>query len=77
MNPTIEEEISEHPFDIVDQVDEQGMPLLSGGISKRGPAKLPELWTSVISLSHDNLTNIRSIPIETDIKIVKNIEINE
>ena len=77
MNPTIEEEISEHPFDIADQAVVQGIALLWGTESRRGPAKLPELWTRVISLSHDNLTNIRSIPIDTDINIVKNIEIND
>lgn len=77
MNPSIEEEISEHPFDLADQAAEFGISSQWGGVSKRGPAKIPELWTRVISLSYDDLNNIRPIAIDIDIDIVKNIENND
>lgn len=56
MDPILEEEISEHPFDPYEQTAlHLGQDPNIAVKSKRGGQKLPELWTKVISLSHDNL----------------------
>ena len=68
MDQLIEEEISEHPFDPFEQTAlHLGQDLNLAAKSKRGPAKLAEMWTRIISLSHDNLQHIRLVPIEQDI----------
>ena len=76
MNHSFEDEISEHPFDPFElQALQMGQGHATVGKSKRGPIRIPEQWTRVISISHDNLQHIRLVSIETDIAIMQNIEI--
>ena len=71
MDPILEEEISEHPFDPYEQTAlHLGQDPNLTIKSKRGPTKLAEMWTKVISLSYDNLQHIRIGPIDIDIDIV-------
>ena len=41
---------------------------------KRGRKKLPDLWTRVVSMSCDNLTNIKGYSIATDLLVNEGIE---
>ena len=41
---------------------------------KKGSRKLPEQWTRVISLSHDNVQNLETFSIETDLLMASVIE---
>jgi len=41
---------------------------------KKGSRKLPEQWTRVISLSHDNVQNLETFSIETDLLMASEIE---
>ena len=60
----LEQEISEHPWDPA-----QADPLQTANpMEMRGRPKLPELWTRVISVHHDDLTAIECIVIANDQK---------
>ena len=76
MDPDIQEEISEYPFDPLDpQINQREDYKNQPARLKRGPAKLQDQWTGVISLHRDNLSKIRTRAVENDIAIVKNIDI--
>ena len=55
----LEQEISEHPFDPAQAAQ---MPDVNH-IEARGRPKLPELWTRVISVHHDDLNAIEFVVI--------------
>ena len=70
MNPLIEEEISDYPFDPLEMGAIQTGAYPGEGVkSRRGAPKLLDMWTRVISFSYDNLQHIRCVPIQTDIEI--------
>ena len=54
--------------------DVDGLSASSLVVSKKGSRKLPEQWTRVISLSHDNVQNLRTFSIDTDLLMVSEIE---
>ena len=78
MDPIIKEEISEYPFDPMEvRVNEKEEERATPAKLKRGPAKLEDQWTRVISLHHDNLTKLRHVSVQNDIQIVRNIDITK
>jgi hypothetical protein len=75
MNFTVEEEISEHPFDPHELTALQmGAGAGHDRAPRRGAPKLPDLWTRVVSLSHDDIQHLRCKPIQTDITIAETID---
>ena len=50
-----DEEISEYLHDVIDVVSLDSISDAVDGGLKRGPKKIPELWTRVISMSYDRL----------------------
>ena len=60
----LEQEISEHPFDPAQAAQ---MPDVNP-VETRGRPRLPELWTRVISVHHDDLTAIECVVIANDQK---------
>ena len=54
--------------------DVDGVSASSLLISKKGSRRLPEQWTRVISLSHDNVQNLRTFSIDTDLLMASEIE---
>ena len=69
MNFTTEEEISEFVADPVEQLDADSLEEAKLTETKRGRRAIPEAWTRVISMSTDNLNNLFTYPISTDLLV--------
>ena len=69
MNLTTEEEISEFVADPVEQLDADSLEEAKLTETKRGRRAIPEAWTRVISMSTDNLNNLFTYPISTDLLV--------
>ena len=65
LNIDLEEEISEHPWDPVLAANQPD----NHPTEPRGRRRLPELWTRVISVHHDNLSAIELVPLAGDLQL--------
>ena len=65
----IDHEISEHPFDPMQRDTEP----TANPKPKRGRPALPELWTRVISVSHDNLAALKTYELRSDLLLAKGL----
>jgi len=63
----IEDDDSEPWNDPVDRKDGENVENEQAGPSKAGRKKIPEQWTRVISISTDNLSDIKAHHIATDL----------
>ena len=64
-----EEDISEFVRDPMERLDQESVEETKGTDTQRKSRKLPEHWTRVISLSTDNLNNLKIFPISTDLLV--------
>ena len=68
MDANFKDEISEYPFDPLDhQVNQREELRAQPAQLKRGPVKIEDQWTRVVSLHYDNLTKIHHLAIQNDI----------
>ena len=54
-------------------IDPENEPIMEGAVrvpAKRGPKKLPLMWSRVISVSEDADADLRAFPIEEDMKVM-------
>ena len=68
-----EEELTEFHVDQADAGNEVEESFASSVSSKRGRPRIPEQWTKVISLDHDDLENLRMHVLATDLKMMTNL----
>ena len=66
-NFDLDQEISEHPWDPLQAANQ---PDADPAVT-RGRRKLPELWTRVISVHHDDLNTIKLVALADDLKLAK------
>ena len=69
-----EEELQEYNIDPQEMMSLDSVSVESAALSKRGPKKIPEKWTRVISMSHDDLRNLRIFETGTDLLIADGYE---
>ena len=62
-----DDEISEYLHDMVDVVSIDSVSDAADGGLKRGPKKIPELWTRVISMSYDRLDLLKSYSVASEL----------
>lgn len=58
MDPYEDEELSEFIYDAQDGAAFDSVSDISDKVSKRGPKRIPEQWTRVISITYDRLDNL-------------------
>ena len=68
-----EEELAEFHVDRADDVEEVEESVGSSLQSRRGRPRIPEQWTRVISLEHDELDQVKSHVLATDLMLTKNL----
>ena len=68
-----EADLNEFDDEDSDSVQIKERSFSSEGRSSRGRPRIPECWTRVISLSHDNLEKVKIYPISTDLLINPNL----
>ena len=66
-NFDLDQEISEHPWDPLQAANQPD----ADPAGTRGRRKLPELWTRVISVHHDDLNAIKPVALADDLKLAK------
>jgi len=69
MNLNIDEEISEFVKDPKERHDQDSIDEDKDKGTKRGAPRVPEMWTRVISLSTDNLHDLKIFPMATDLLV--------
>ena len=74
MNLNQEEEHSEFITDPVERVDQESVELDKGSDTQKKSRRLPELWTRVISISSDNLTDLKVYSIASDLLLEQGYE---
>ena len=68
-----DEELTEFIQDPQDQADIEEISFESESIGFRGRKGIPDRWTGVISLDHDNLQRLNLRHIATDLKMTANL----
>ena len=62
-----DEEISEYHYDAGDVMSLDTVSNAEDGGLKRGPKKIPELWTRVISISYDRIDQLKSYSVSSEL----------
>ena len=70
----MDDEISEPPQDPYDAMDGDAIDEEVAGRRGRGAPKIPDQWTRVISMSTDNLQDLKIYPIASDLLINQGYE---
>ena len=70
----MDDEISEPPHDPYDGMDEDNDDGEAGPKRGRGAPKIPDQWTRVVSMSTDNLQDLKVYPISTDLLLNQGYE---
>ena len=68
-----DEEITEFQIEPEDLLDQEEAGIENKAAKKRGRKAVPEQWTRVISLNHDDLSQIKLQIISTDLLIAPNL----
>ena len=68
-----EDSLNEFHIDQADVVQDLEDSFASSVSSKRGRARIPEQWTKVISLDHDDLEVIKTHVLANDLKLMTNL----
>ena len=68
-----EEELTEYHVDQADAEPDPNDSIASSISSKRGRPAIPEQWTKVISLDHDNLSKVKAYTLASDLLAAPNL----